>query len=211
MNNENKKLQAELEELKLKLQEEITPNFEVESKKLATKQREYDQLKVEVEKLKTGYDGDDEAYKEYQKQLKDFDQFRFFKLVNGTNAPNKRFAQVRIWGNNYLADRSLSRTFLHTFLTTLMNFDTPALADITLGFTSRGGTEVNGSTLVANTGGANPTKFSAEWVLQEWNKYRDYFDKMVVVGADSEIIKKGSDGKELSEIVNQVLSKTLMD
>ena len=44
-----------------------------------------------------------------------------------------------------------------------MNFDTPEVADITNGFINRGGTGANGSTLVANTGGAgNPTKFSAE-------------------------------------------------
>ena len=58
-------------------------------------QQEHDALKDEVEQLKTGYSGDDQAYKEYQKQLKAFDKFRLLRKKGHTQLPN-RFANVRI-------------------------------------------------------------------------------------------------------------------
>ncbi|CAH1759035.1 19805_t:CDS:1 [Entrophospora sp. SA101] len=149
-------LEREIERLKV-INEELDPQIKENGKKLTTLQSEHEVLKDEVKQLKTGYGGDDKSYKEYLKQLRIFDKFRFLRQKGTTQLPN-RFAQVTIGGNNYLADRAMPRVFLRAFLTTLVNFDAPEATKITNAFNNRTGNQA----LVANTDGANPTKFSAD-------------------------------------------------
>ncbi|RHZ37222.1 hypothetical protein [endosymbiont GvMRE of Glomus versiforme] len=148
--NENKKqLEKEVERYKNINESEIEPRLKENSEKITGLEKEVSDLKDEVEALKTGYDGDDTAFKEYQKQLKVFDRFRFLRKKNGTQLP-QRVSQINLGSTAIWADRALPSNFLHSFLTCVMNFDTPSLNQIQHGFDNRGGAGANGSTLVVN-------------------------------------------------------------
>ena|SRR6185437_10774208 len=97
MNNEKnkKQLQDEIERININI-EEYEEKVRENNKPYYDKKNEVEKLEEEVKTLKHGFDGDETAYKEYQKQLKKFNEFRFFKSANGTSQPTKRFANVRI-------------------------------------------------------------------------------------------------------------------
>ena len=69
--------EALIEQYEEKYQENLQP--------VSDQRKKVGDLEEEVQTLKHGFDGDETAYKEYQKQLKAFNEFRFFKLANGTS------------------------------------------------------------------------------------------------------------------------------
>src|SRR5436190_16690026 len=125
MNNESQKnLEQTLEQIKVNL-EEVKIEREKKGTNHAKVKKDHDKLKGEVETLKKSFNGSDDEYQEYLKELAVFDKFRFLRAKNGTQL-TPRVSQINLGTNQLWVDRAMPANFLHSFLTCLMNFDTPA-------------------------------------------------------------------------------------
>src|SRR5437588_27153 len=76
-------LQETLEQIKVNL-EEVKIEREKKGTNHAKVKKDYDKLKGEVEALKKSFNGSDDEYQEYLKELAVFDKFRFLRAKNGT-------------------------------------------------------------------------------------------------------------------------------
>src|SRR4051812_15768548 len=98
MNEEDKnkqQLENEIERLKTTINDELETSLKENSKNYSKLNKEVDDLQAEVNILKTGYNGDDDAQKEYRSQLREFNQFRFLRKKSNAQLTN-RFAEVGI-------------------------------------------------------------------------------------------------------------------
>jgi len=96
-NDDNKiKYEQELEKLKVD-REEAKLEKDKQGTKYAKVQKEHDKLKAEVETLKTNFNGSDDEYKEYLKELATFDRFKFLREKNGTTL-TQRAIQINLGG-----------------------------------------------------------------------------------------------------------------